>query len=90
MAFKIIPVIFLLTILMTSNGQEQQEKAEKPHIVFLLVDDWGWANAGYHRNPPTKEVVTPNMDSLVKEGLELDLLTISLIVSLWETANPRQ
>ena len=44
----------------------------KPHIVFVLVDDWGWANAGYHRDPPTPEVVTPNIDSLVKEGLELD------------------
>ena len=47
-------------------------EADKPHILFLLVDDWGWANVGYHRNPPTKEVVTPNFDSLVKEGLELD------------------
>ena len=43
-----------------------------PHIVFMLVDDWGWANAGYHRDPPTPEVVTPNIDSLVKQGLELD------------------
>ena len=32
----------------------------------------GWANVGYHRNPPTNEVVTPHIDSLVKEGLELD------------------
>ena len=46
--------------------------ATKPHLVFMLVDDWGWANVGYHRDPPTKEVVTPNIDSLVKEGLELD------------------
>ena len=22
--------------------------ADKPHILFLLVDDWGWANVGYH------------------------------------------
>ena len=44
----------------------------KPNLVFMLVDDWGWANVGYHRNPPTKEVVTPNIDDLVKNGLELD------------------
>ena len=43
-----------------------------PHIVFVMVDDWGWANVGYHRDPSTKEVVTPNFDSLVKQGLELD------------------
>ena len=33
---------------------------------------WGWANVGYHRNPPTREVVTPNIDDLVKQGLELN------------------
>ena len=46
--------------------------ANLPHIVMMLVDDWGWANVGYHRNPPTREVVTPNIDGLVKEGLELN------------------
>ena len=48
------------------------KSADKPHIVYVLVDDWGWANVGYHRNPPTREVDTPNIDSLVKDGLELD------------------
>ncbi len=44
----------------------------KPHIVFVLVDDWGWANAGYHRNGTDKEVVTPNIDALAISGLQLD------------------
>ena len=47
-------------------------QATKPHIVFMMVDDWGWANVGYHLNFSSKEVVTPNIDSLVKEGLQLD------------------
>lgn len=38
----------------------------------MLVDDWGWANVGYHRDPATREVVTPNIDGLVKDGLELN------------------
>ena len=45
--------------------------APKPHLMFILVDDWGWANVGYH-NTSNKEVVTPNIDALVKDGLELD------------------
>ncbi|XP_065199150.1 arylsulfatase B-like [Sycon ciliatum] len=44
----------------------------KPHIVVVLVDDWGWANVGYHRENATKEVQTPNFDSLCKRGIELD------------------
>ena len=60
-------VLVALQLISTANGA-----ASKPHLVFMLVDDWGWANVGYHRQPPTKEVVTPNIDNLVKEGLELD------------------
>eukprot|EP00911_Craspedida_sp_UC1_P002686 UC1_evm2s1972 len=52
----------------------------KPHIFMVLFDDYGWADAGWHRNtsmggvfvPPTNEVQTPTLDALVKEGIELD------------------
>ena len=44
----------------------------KPHIVLVLVDDLGWANVGYHRATSSPEVDTPNINSLVQEGLELD------------------
>ena len=56
----------------TATHHPQPQAADKPHILFMLVDDWGWANVGYHRDPPTREVDTPNIDSLVKVGLELD------------------
>ena len=49
--------------------------ALKPHILMLVADDFGWANAGWHRSADDKgrrEVQTPNMDALVKEGIELD------------------
>ena len=35
----------------------------------------------YHRDPPTKEVFIPNIDGLVKEGLELDQHYVFRIVS---------
>ena len=44
----------------------------KPHIVFLFCDNVGWANLGYHRETPTREVQTPNIDGLARSGLELD------------------
>mmetsp|Transcript_84125 Transcript_84125/g.132832 ORF Transcript_84125/g.132832 Transcript_84125/m.132832 type:complete len:538 (-) Transcript_84125:46-1659(-) len=43
----------------------------RPHIVFVLVDDWGWNDAGHHR-PNSSEIVTPNVDKLVREGINLD------------------
>lgn len=45
--------------------------SKRPHIVFVLVDDWGWNDAGHHR-PNNKEIVTPTVDKLVKEGINLD------------------
>ena len=64
--------VTLLLALVAASNLLAAEAADKPHIVYVLVDDWGWANAGYHRNPPTREVDTPNIDALVKDGLELD------------------
>ena len=48
-------------------------QAPKPHILMVIVDDFGWADAGYHREGQYKQDVhTPTIDSLVKEGIELD------------------
>ena len=54
----------------------------KPHILLLVVDDWGWSNVGFHRqnisaggssgSVSSDDVVTPNFDALVRNGLELD------------------
>lgn len=44
----------------------------KPHIFLLYVDDWGWANVGYHREVPTPEVSTPAIDDIVAGGIQLN------------------
>lgn len=40
----------------------------KPHIVYVLVDDWGFADVSF-RNPAVK---TPNFQALVGTGLLLN------------------
>ena len=40
----------------------------KPHIVFVLVDDWGYADVSF-RNPA---IYSPNFQMLAKTGLILD------------------
>ena len=44
--------------------------SEKPNIVFILVDDLGWADVGFH-NP--KIQVTPFLDSMVKSENAMEL-----------------
>eukprot|EP00037_Helgoeca_nana_P017404 m.165076 g.165076 ORF g.165076 m.165076 type:complete len:203 (-) comp23977_c0_seq1:26-634(-) len=46
--------------------------AAPTHILAILIDDYGWADAGWHRPPGDTEISTPTMDALVKEGVELD------------------
>lgn len=47
--------------------------ARLPHIFMVLVDDFGWAEVGYHRDNVTySQVHTPTIDALVKQGVELN------------------
>lgn len=41
--------------------------AEKPNIVFIIADDLGWADVEFHGGI----VSTPNLNRLMKEGVEL-------------------
>jgi arylsulfatase I/J len=44
---------------------------KRPHLLYLLADDYGWANVGFH----AADMHTPNIDRLAKkEGFELQRL----------------
>lgn len=45
--------------------------APKPHFFYLLIDDYGFGNAGWH-NVGNPEVVTPNLNALVASGVEMN------------------
>ena len=52
-----------------NDGAEGPSKFEPPHIVFTLVDDWGWNDFGTHSD--YMSWTTPNLDLLASEGIEL-------------------
>jgi len=81
------PLLFLLFVLFCVGGSLEEIRAVKPNIVFILAgyfflltlflstvfkDDLGWADVGYHRTENDPEVVTPTIDSLVANGIQLD------------------
>ncbi|MEP0212085.1 MAG: sulfatase [Cellulophaga sp.] len=46
--------------------KEEVIKTEKPNIVLLFVDDYGWSDIGYRNQTFT----TPNLDKFKKESLD--------------------
>ena len=62
-------------------------RGEKPNLLFILVDDFGWANFGMHAEDNARnagddlseeheqaaaETNTPTLDSLAKDGILLE------------------
>jgi len=43
-------------------------KPSPPNIIFIIADDLGWADVGYHGS----EIKTPNIDNLARQGLHLE------------------
>jgi arylsulfatase A-like enzyme len=46
----------------------QAMAAERPHIVYITVDDLGWKDVGYHGG----RAQTPAIDRLARDGLKLE------------------
>ena len=69
-----VHVALLLSIIFISSATAVRvpTQSNKPHIVLMLVDDWGWADVRFHRTISKHDVSTPNIDGLVKDGLQLD------------------
>jgi arylsulfatase A-like enzyme len=47
---------------------------DRPNIIFIFADDWGWGDLGCHGHPYLK---TPNIDRLAKEGTDFHRFTVA-------------
>ncbi|KAL8616738.1 hypothetical protein ACOMHN_017776 [Nucella lapillus] len=64
-----IPTILLLLLLSTSLTLGSSGQSERPHIVIVMADDLGWNDVGFQH--PSNQMVTPTIDRLAAEGVNL-------------------
>ena len=61
-------VLFLLILFLNSLPLHGSKNSTPPHILFILADDLGWSDVGFHGSV----IKTPNIDKLANEGVILD------------------
>ncbi len=63
-------IIAIATLWLLPNSTVFQARAaapSRPNIIFIIADDLGWADVGFHGG----NVATPNLRKLLDEGVEL-------------------
>ena len=61
-------LIFIFCLLKVTANMETQS----PNIVFILADDLGYNDIGYHAINGMSAVKTPHLDTLANEGVKLE------------------
>ncbi|MBJ89561.1 MAG: arylsulfatase [Woeseia sp.] len=67
--YRILPLSFLLisSIALSAPG----ESADRPNIVLMLMDNFGWGEVGVYGGGVMRGAATPNIDSIASEGVQL-------------------
>ncbi|XP_034464542.1 arylsulfatase I [Hippoglossus hippoglossus] len=60
-----------------SVGTEEVEASRPPHLIFIMVDDQGYADIGYHGS----DIHTPVLDQLAADGVKLENYYVQPICS---------
>ena len=62
------------TVLLHANVATLAVANERPNLLFIFADDWGWGDLSCHGHP---YVQTPNIDRLAKEGTDFHRFTVA-------------
>ncbi len=58
-------VVLLLVVMIAPSRAAERSTEQKPNIIFILADDFGWADLACYGHPYAR---TPNVDRLAEEG----------------------
>lgn len=57
-----------------ATAQTRPPNPNRPNLIFILADDWGWGDLGSHGHPWLK---TPQLDRLAAEGTDFRQFTVA-------------
>jgi arylsulfatase A-like enzyme len=63
-----ILIVLIAALVGTSSREVSAQPASKPNILYVVADDLGWADVGFHG----AEIKTPTLDQLANDGATLD------------------
>src|SRR5215831_2320043 len=67
LAFALVLAVVVSGLLSVPRSAAAQG-APRPHIVYIVADDLGWKDVGFHGS----DIKTPNIDSLAQAGARLE------------------
>jgi arylsulfatase A-like enzyme len=66
--FKVVQCAMLIAIVVNGLCSVARAADQKPNIVYIVADDLGWKDVGYHGS----DIRTPNIDKLAQTGARLE------------------
>ncbi|BFZ20042.1 hypothetical protein BsWGS_23081 [Bradybaena similaris] len=68
MLWSVFVICVIVVVPATSAKMKQDARSGQPNIVFVLADDYGFHDIGYHGS----EIQTPTLDALAASGVKLE------------------
>jgi len=67
-------VLWLMQGLPPATCAAETATEDRPNIIFVFADDWGWGDLSCHGHPYVK---TPNIDRLAKQGTDFHRFSVA-------------
>jgi len=82
MSFPISVVLVVgLALFLLVPSTDARKQPSKPHVVFILADDYGFNDIGYHGVSHGSAIKTPFLDSLAMSGIRLENYYVQTVCS---------
>jgi arylsulfatase A-like enzyme len=70
-------LLFAALLILSGHIAAAADAAPKPNVVYILADDLGWADVGFHGG----DIQTPNLDKLAAAGARLEQFYVQPLCS---------